>query len=838
MPGDIGLDVPSKSTFTIEDIDRKEAPTFRWRKMPHITNYLGTLIGGRGDVYMEKILNWATYQRVGTYTFNNSSFRLDNKEFDHYWWETINEGFGGNPVRSVNTNEIKKAYQQHPEWFAMDDKGNRPYPRSPYYKLETTNPELVKWFAQQAVNSLKKNEESGKRPIAYSLSPSDGSGWSQSPESKALYDPPISNIVDSETSSGQPITSSLVLKWYHDVAQEVQKLYPQGRLAGYIYSSFVFPPVKVEAKLPDNFTPVLCGIGTYGYGLYREDNQKRWESVVDSWAKVAPENWFYYDLPAQFTRQERDGGSTGYSRFEGGVGTVMPAAPEILNRIFHKIDEVGIKGALIYSTSAWSGNAMNNYITAKMMWNPQLDAHEVQKEWLHRAYGTAAGKKMEIFHHKLNDIFREEYQKHNDYGHRLTTDTLKTVYGKHYAELEKLFLAATRQPMTAIQKKRLDMIEQNLIVLQWRLRNMEYLSSNFQSPLQRSDARIADIIDAVHSDINYFPGVIPVSGARDIPTYNKAKIKRIRFVKKELPEKDVTDLLHNKNTFLIRTTTNQQVHVVPRRVNHSATFATYVLRAKNAPQAVLKSGLLVQNSPITFDAKAGQDYYLYVVPRLGTGYELQFKDAALIERAEFDNKTGTLLIEADGPSIRILGNKMMSRNTGKDVTVATPLPLASLRKDYNNSRLVNLTKNWKFLPVKEEDQNYSSASFDDTKWDDINAGGWWQMQEEKYEKYNGAAWYRKKLDLSDLRGNEKAILHFGAVDGNADIYLNGKKLGSHLLSRSDNFFGWDQPFYFDITNVLRSGKNTFAVRVENKGIGASGIQGEVNLLIGVPIMDK
>src|SRR5690606_23108299 len=39
MPGDIGRDVPAKSTFTIPELDRHEQPLFTMRRLPHtLTN--------------------------------------------------------------------------------------------------------------------------------------------------------------------------------------------------------------------------------------------------------------------------------------------------------------------------------------------------------------------------------------------------------------------------------------------------------------------------------------------------------------------------------------------------------------------------------------------------------------------------------------------------------------------------------------------------------------------------------------------------------------------------------------------------------------------------------
>src|SRR5690606_1578773 len=286
------------------------------------------------------------------------------------------------------------------------------------YKLETTNPELTQYFAERAVDELKEY----KRPQTFSLSPSDSKGWSESPESKALYDPP-------QPGNRDPGMSSLVMKFYHDVAQVVQREYPQGKLSGYLYDTYLYPPTKVDMKLPGNFIPVIAPSSiTYGFRLYHEKNKRDWNYVMSSWAKVAPEIWIYYDIPNAFNLWRI---TADYDRISGTTGIVTPAAPEILNFIFSGLVENNIRGAYLFGTPTWSNTALANYILAKMMWDPTLDAYAVQRDWLKHAYGDAAGAEMEKFYLKLEDIFRE-YSKEKVINSRPNDAMFRELYGNHY----------------------------------------------------------------------------------------------------------------------------------------------------------------------------------------------------------------------------------------------------------------------------------------------------------------------------------------------------------------------------------------------------------------------
>jgi len=67
-------------------------------------------------------------------------------------------------------------------------------------------------------------------------------------------------------------------------------------------------------------------------------------------------------------------------------------------------------------------------------------------------------------------------------------------------------------------------------------------------------------------------------------------------------------------------------------------------------------------------------------------------------------------------------------------------------------------------------------------------------------------WYKNTIELSKAISKEQVLLHFGAVDWQCDVYVNGTKVGSHE--------GGFDPFYFDITKQLKKGKKQeIALRV-------------------------
>ena len=66
-------------------------------------------------------------------------------------------------------------------------------------------------------------------------------------------------------------------------------------------------------------------------------------------------------------------------------------------------------------------------------------------------------------------------------------------------------------------------------------------------------------------------------------------------------------------------------------------------------------------------------------------------------------------------------------------------------------------------------------------------------------------WYQRDFTVPAKWKNDKVLLHFGAVDWRADVWVNDVKVGQHT--------GGYTPFSFDITAALKNGANKLVVRV-------------------------
>jgi len=79
-------------------------------------------------------------------------------------------------------------------------------------------------------------------------------------------------------------------------------------------------------------------------------------------------------------------------------------------------------------------------------------------------------------------------------------------------------------------------------------------------------------------------------------------------------------------------------------------------------------------------------------------------------------------------------------------------------------------------------------------------------------------WYRRTFRVPETWKEGRILLHFGAVDYQATVWLNGKRVGDHT--------GGYSSFYFDITALLQPGENELVLRAIDQPRGSSQPRGK------------
>lgn len=147
---------------------------------------------------------------------------------------------------------------------------------------------------------------------------------------------------------------------------------------------------------------------------------------------------------------------------------------------------------------------------------------------------------------------------------------------------------------------------------------------------------------------------------------------------------------------------------------------------------------------------------------------------------------------------------------------------------------INLEKNWKFS--KGDFPQAVNADFDDRNWESVTVPHDWAIYgpfDKEVDKqviaivqnnekvatektgrtgalpFIGVGWYRTEFSVPDFKPGKKVLLTFDGAMSEAQVFVNGKKVGERP-------YGYSY-FYFDITSFLNSeGDNLLAVMLENQ----------------------
>jgi beta-glucuronidase len=89
----------------------------------------------------------------------------------------------------------------------------------------------------------------------------------------------------------------------------------------------------------------------------------------------------------------------------------------------------------------------------------------------------------------------------------------------------------------------------------------------------------------------------------------------------------------------------------------------------------------------------------------------------------------------------------------------------------------------------------------------LHVPGDWNSQDDKLFWYEGTIWYERDFDVAKREG-KRYLLHFGAVNYEAIVWVNGTEVGRHE--------GGFTPFEFDVTDRIGNGHNFVVVMVDDQ----------------------
>lgn len=122
------------------------------------------------------------------------------------------------------------------------------------------------------------------------------------------------------------------------------------------------------------------------------------------------------------------------------------------------------------------------------------------------------------------------------------------------------------------------------------------------------------------------------------------------------------------------------------------------------------------------------------------------------------------------------------------------------------SRL-SLDGEWRF--ARQDMEDAQADVFESRGWARVTVPHTFNAQDGEAggSYYRGPAWYRREVLLPEGQEDRRNFLQFGGAALSTQVWMNGRFVGRHD--------GGYAAFRFDVTDAVRPGRNTIAVRVDN-----------------------
>lgn len=266
-------------------------------------------------------------------------------------------------------------FKEHPEYYALIE-GKRST-----RQLCLTNRDVVKLTTGKALEALRKDPGAS----LISISDYDGGGHCQCPDCKALDD-----------ANGSP--SGSLITFVNQVAEAIEAEFPRVTVTTLAYLDRIDPPTQVRPR--KNVAIQLCNdLHSWRWPLtdfVSSDRplSKQYRDAIVGWSKICDQIqiWDY---------------TVNFEHYLGPMPNMHVLAPSVEFYQKHKVTGVMFQGS--YQGLGGERAAMRAWVMAKLLWNPQRNVQDLQRDFVFGHYGESAGPIWEYY-----QLLESEGRKHQD----------------------------------------------------------------------------------------------------------------------------------------------------------------------------------------------------------------------------------------------------------------------------------------------------------------------------------------------------------------------------------------------------------------------------------------
>lgn len=362
FPDALGIIIPKKELITVTDLLLTDAPYFKQREAWYGTN---TFLEESARLAFRDLLI------LGFRLGNSSEFSLShtdvfysNSDLDHIY--SFQDKVGKDIL--AKNEEGKLVYHTNKE-------GTK------FYHLNYLPDDTLQFQMERLAAFLSKQDDFyhvSKPTLKYAkFFPSDLENiyHDQSIESQQLW------ITDDPLYKNSKL-SNIIFSFAAKFAGRVNIVYPSMRLAFASYAGYMLPPKEIA--MPKNADVIICTLNGNS-ALVSPEHKNYTESLIDTW-------WKYLG---------RDKGRIFLWEYDG----AYPNMPLILfpktMREWYQFNKEKTSGFFLEShlqnSENMRRNILNNWIRAKLWWNPNADTDKLISEFCSDLFGPAAEAMKEVF---------------------------------------------------------------------------------------------------------------------------------------------------------------------------------------------------------------------------------------------------------------------------------------------------------------------------------------------------------------------------------------------------------------------------------------------------------
>ncbi len=336
---------PNKPTLSIDEIDLSDAPWFEMRGGGNVVaGHLRRYQPG-GDRAGKTLDSMELFSRMGT---------ARNVDYNHMWQYLI-------------TPQVRK---DHPEWFNQTHNpryGPSPAPSDPGADdldagICLSNPEIRNLFIEHFRKRFSREPELyGATICADDYLVGDRCDCAECQRLMSLSKPPTFTVRSPRSAS------DLYVDFLNAVAGGLEKEFPDRKLIAYAYLDTIDPPTKT--RLHPNVIMMIAPLDS------PDEMHPAMDAIARGWREMGAKELYWY-----------------------GYILTRPPVPRLMGEWFRNYRKLNIDGVYLeFAPNVGAYSALNAWMQAKLMWNPDADVSELVDQYCTGLFGAEVGNLMRRF---------------------------------------------------------------------------------------------------------------------------------------------------------------------------------------------------------------------------------------------------------------------------------------------------------------------------------------------------------------------------------------------------------------------------------------------------------